>query len=251
MAARSAARDLAESRRPDAAPPTQDEAGPSAGPADHVEPAELAEAVQAEVREAGAEAPEGEAAAAGVTSQAGSVEASATGGTAAQSGPAGRAAARQRSTESPSAEGLAGTGGSEPALPAVAAQLLELFRGPLEGVHFPDVDAARLEALAADVRSRAAEVERVRAELARVEAVLTEGQDELARVAHRGLAYARIYAQGNAELSARLDEIERAAEVRSRTAAAASAPAPRKRGRKPKARDSATEGLPFDAAGER
>ncbi|HTJ82257.1 MAG TPA: hypothetical protein VL400_11095 [Polyangiaceae bacterium] len=125
------------------------------------------------------------------------------------------------------------------ALDPSAAELLALFAGPLASVRFPDVDHATLDELATGVERGHAEVEQARALLAAAEAAFDERKDELLRRVQRAKAYARVYAEGNPELQARLDAIvlprpgtRPAADPR-----ATPETAPKKRGRPRKIRD--------------
>lgn len=113
--------------------------------------------------------------------------------------------------------------------------LVELFAGPLAGVTFPGVDSRALVALATAVDADATELARLETAAATLRARLTEARDELLARAHRALAYARVYADGDgpAELAARLDAmvLPRARGARPAPVAPAAAEAPKKRGR--------------------
>ncbi|MEZ4398397.1 MAG: hypothetical protein R3B06_00155 [Kofleriaceae bacterium] len=119
------------------------------------------------------------------------------------------------------------------ALTAPIRDLLALFAETLADVKFPDVDSRALTTEAKQVLDRAAEVGRAEAALAEARRTLVEAQDQLHQRAQRALAYARVYADGDAELSARLDAIglPRPRAPRATTAAAPTSDAPRKRGR--------------------
>ena len=132
--------------------------------------------------------------------------------------------------------------------PAIA-ELLALFEGPLEGISFPDVDRATLIDLAEVVRRSAADVEAARVMLENAEAALDARQQVLLSRGQRALAYARIYASDQPELSAALDRIG-LPRFTKRGVSAALEPrvdepgrgpdlAPRRRGRPPKVRDGA------------
>lgn len=123
----------------------------------------------------------------------------------------------------------------DPIDPAVA-DLLALFSGRLQGVRFPDVDHATLSELAGEVKRCAEEVEEARAMLEAAEAALEERRQALLGRASRALAYARIYADGDAELQGELDRIALPkagprVEAREPEAMNAAEPARRKRGR--------------------
>lgn len=99
---------------------------------------------------------------------------------------------------------------SDPAndvVPSDVGEFLDVYAEELPDVRFPDVDRASLEALAAQVRERAAELMRLHEEVRQAREALDQAQDELRKAACRGLAYAKIYADGNEDLSARLADI--------------------------------------------
>lgn len=150
-------------------------------------------------------------------------------------------------------------------VPAALLDLLALFEGPLKSVQFPDVDRAVLSELADSVRASAEDVERAAAALAAARVALDERREALVRMSQRALAYARVYAEDDAELRAKIDTITmpktrgpaKSAPARSPEAAAnpeaqntgrqagdlvstgtevVEAPAPRRRGRPPKAK---------------
>jgi hypothetical protein len=119
-------------------------------------------------------------------------------------------------------------------IPSSIVQLLDLFeRGALQGVRFPDVDGPALAALAESVRESAAAVAEAEEALALARTALAERQQALIGKGQRALAYARIYAEGSAELRA---ELERIGLPAPRSANDAPAAPPRKRGRPPKPR---------------
>jgi hypothetical protein len=93
--------------------------------------------------------------------------------------------------------------------PAFARQVLALFRQELEGVRFPDLDLGVLEAAEQAVLAAQAEVERIEAQLEAARIARAEQLAELETKAERALAYARVYASGDADLSGRLEELGR------------------------------------------
>ena len=151
-------------------------------------------------------------------------------------------------------------------VPAALLDLLALFEGPLKSVQFPDVDRAVLSELADSVRASAEDVERAGAALLAARVALDERREALVRMSQRALAYARVYAEDDAELRAKIDTITmpktrgpaKSPPARSPEAAAnpeaqqntsrqagdleatgtevVEAPAPRRRGRPPKAK---------------
>jgi len=99
--------------------------------------------------------------------------------------------------------------------------VVTLFEGPLAGVRFGKVDAAELSKLAAEVATLAKELEQQEAKIVELKQGVIERQDALAVLAQQALAYARIYAEGDEELSAKLSEISLPRAAKPRKAAAA------------------------------
>lgn len=108
--------------------------------------------------------------------------------------------------------------------------VVALFEGPLSGVRFADVDAGGLSKLAAELTNVAAEVEQQETKLAGLRQDLAQRQEALLALSQRALAYARVYAEDDEELLAKLNDIvlPRAAKARkpaaAKPAAASSAP---------------------------
>ena len=99
------------------------------------------------------------------------------------------------------------------------AKLLQLFDGPLREVRFPGADGAALAAATEDVHAARIAVAQAEAALAAARLSFQEKDAHLAELAQRTLAYARVYAQGNAELYAELPDGGRSV-VRARRRAA-------------------------------
>lgn len=93
------------------------------------------------------------------------------------------------------------------ATPSPVQSLLDLFASDLADVRFGDVDATTLSAAAAEVETAAEAVSAAQAVLDEARDKLQERQDVLMQHAQRALAYARVYAEANASLTARLDAI--------------------------------------------
>ncbi|MDB4944021.1 MAG: hypothetical protein JWP97_3555 [Labilithrix sp.] len=90
-------------------------------------------------------------------------------------------------------------------LPEATTRLLELYRGPLRDVRFPDADEGRLHASIDSMQ--AAQDALTQAELA-VDAARSALRDQTEMVrqqTERAFAYARIYADGRPELREALD----------------------------------------------
>jgi len=106
-------------------------------------------------------------------------------------------------------------------------------------VKFGDLEATVLADAAEEVVLAATALERAEAALDGARSTLLEKQEGLLQKAQRALAYARVYAEGNAELSARVEEISlprssrRSPKVDSVDSSepALAAQAPRRRGR--------------------
>jgi hypothetical protein len=103
--------------------------------------------------------------------------------------------------------------------------VVALFEGPLAGVRFADVDASGLGKLAAELTNVAAEVEQQETKLASLRQDLAQRQEALLALSQRALAYARVYAEDDEELLAKLNDIvlPRAAKARKPAAAKPSA----------------------------
>ncbi len=85
--------------------------------------------------------------------------------------------------------------------------VVDLFASELADVRFGDVDAKMLAALASEVESAAEAVASAQALLDDARAKLLERQEVLLQQAQRALAYARVYAEPDAALTARIDAI--------------------------------------------
>ncbi|MCI0570982.1 MAG: hypothetical protein L0Y66_09530 [Myxococcaceae bacterium] len=130
-----------------------------------------------------------------------------------------------------------------PVAPALSS-LCELFTTELREVRFPDVDGASLASAVNAVHTAAAELARAEAVVEAARQTLADSQEALLHRGQRALAYARIFAEDNPALQARLDglQLQRGVRRGARLEAAATAPAataeptvPRRRGRPPKA----------------
>ncbi|MCY1032993.1 hypothetical protein OV207_16095 [Corallococcus sp. BB11-1] len=128
--------------------------------------------------------------------------------------------------------------------------LLELFATDLADVKFPDVDTAVLGEAAALVREKAEAVARAQAALDAARQVLNESQESLLQKGQRALAYAKVFAEDDAELGAKLEAIHLPRPTRKAgraegpqstvepvgMASGSEENAPRRRGRPPKVR---------------
>lgn len=93
------------------------------------------------------------------------------------------------------------------AIPSPVHTVLDLFATDLAGVRFGDVDSNVLAALAAEVQSAADAVASAQALLDDARSKLQERQEALLLQVQRALAYARVYAEADAALTARIETI--------------------------------------------
>lgn len=112
--------------------------------------------------------------------------------------------------------------------------VLDLFTTHLSDVRFGDVDAKALTRLADETQSAAEVVAYANAALESARVVLHERQEALLLAAQRALAYARVYAEADEELSAHLEAVT----------------LPRAARRSSKAEPKASAGARLDASGE-
>lgn len=122
-------------------------------------------------------------------------------------------------------------------VPGSVLSLLELFGEELEGVKFPDVDAEVLESAANQLVAEAAKVAEAEAALDAARQRFQDSHEALLQKAHRALSYARVFAEEDAELAAKLEALalprsQRRARVE--LSQGTDAAAPRRRGRPPK-----------------
>jgi hypothetical protein len=85
--------------------------------------------------------------------------------------------------------------------------VVALFEGPLAGLRFADIDATGLSKLSGEVANAAAEVEQQEAKLSELRQNLAQRQEALLGLAQQALAYARVYAENDEELLAKLNDI--------------------------------------------
>jgi hypothetical protein len=128
------------------------------------------------------------------------------------------------------------------AIPSPIQTLLDLFTTCLADVRFADVDGQTLGRCAAEVESAAETVASAQAAADAARETLRLKQDLLLQRAQSALAYARVYAEGDEGLSARLDGVTLPRSTRRTRAeeglvlSADPQPTPRPRGRPRKAR---------------
>lgn len=128
-------------------------------------------------------------------------------------------------------------------VPAPARAVIELFATHLAKVQFPDVDAAALAALAAEVRAEAAAVARARDALTAALAASDARVAKLTAACTRAVAYARVFSEAQPERTAIADALA----ALDAPAQRATAPSGKRRGRPPKIAPAGSDEL-FDAA---
>lgn len=122
--------------------------------------------------------------------------------------------------------------------PSLARQVIDLYSIELSDVRFPGLDLSSLLYAQAELHAAQLEVERVEAELADMRNQLEARSQALTTLAERGLAYARVYAQGDEELAPRIAEVGKRKSSAGPTPTAPTkneASGGKRRGRKPKA----------------
>src|SRR4051794_11376878 len=92
-------------------------------------------------------------------------------------------------------------------IPAGARDVLALYSEALADVRFPDLDGAQLQSLAEGLCAAQVEVERLEHELEVARSLVRDQAARLSARADRALAYARVFAEGDAALCARLAEL--------------------------------------------
>ncbi|MBM4282613.1 MAG: hypothetical protein FJ137_18295 [Deltaproteobacteria bacterium] len=157
-------------------------------------------------------------------------------------------------TTLPHAAAAAAATGVDDPLGVPLRDVLALFADELADVRFPDVDDATLRAAAAAVADAHVEVRRLEGALHDARRALDEAHDALLLRAQRGVAYARVFADGDAALLARLDAIAlpRGRGPRASSSGQASTPPtepPRRRRRAPPA-ETLFSSPPDDADGD-
>jgi hypothetical protein len=123
-------------------------------------------------------------------------------------------------------------------------QVIELYAETLPQARFPDLDLEVLQAERDKLHVAQLALERAEAELAEAQATLDAAAAALEVKAERALAYARVYASGDAALSARLADFSRKKPEREGEPAT-----PRKRKRKGERSDDLFGGGPPAADG--
>ncbi len=110
--------------------------------------------------------------------------------------------------------------------PPFAREVIALFSDALPKVQFPDLDLALLESAVEELRLAQTALEQAAAALEAAREAAQRKTEQLNARAERALAYARVFAEGNAALSERVANIGR-----NKARPASEAAQPRKRGR--------------------
>jgi hypothetical protein len=92
-------------------------------------------------------------------------------------------------------------------IPSAVQEVVDLFVSELGSLKFGDLEPTSLAAACEEVNAVAADVIRAEAALENTRAVLAEKRDALLQKAQRALAYARVYAENQPDLAARLERI--------------------------------------------
>src|SRR5262245_56065755 len=92
-------------------------------------------------------------------------------------------------------------------IPPAVQQVLDVYETDLLLVKFGDLEATVLSKAVEEVVLAVTAVEQAEAALETARAALQEKQEGLFQKAQRALAYARVYAEGDPDLAARVEEI--------------------------------------------
>src|SRR4051794_9626037 len=92
-------------------------------------------------------------------------------------------------------------------IPPAVQQVLDVYESNLPLVKFGDLEATVLADSAEEVVLAATALERAEEALSAARVAFLEKQESLLQKAQRALAYARVYADGDAELAARIEQI--------------------------------------------
>jgi hypothetical protein len=95
----------------------------------------------------------------------------------------------------------------EGTLSSFARDVLALFSDTLSDLRFPDVDGDRLELAASELEQAQDEVESAEAALEAARAKRDEANHALEALARKALAYARVFADSDPELAAKVEAI--------------------------------------------
>jgi hypothetical protein len=117
-------------------------------------------------------------------------------------------------------------------IPRHVTGLLQLFQEELAGVSFPDVDEKVVKQAVQAVEAAGASLRVAEEAAAQAQRLLDDARESLHHRAHRALAYARVFAEENSELSLKVEALTSA---RQRAVATVVDMPVKKRGRRPAA----------------
>jgi hypothetical protein len=112
---------------------------------------------------------------------------------------------------------------SEPVL-----ELLAVFKEKLSSIIFPDVSLAIIEGLIGKVRTGAEKLEDVQKQVELAQQALNASSEELQQKCVKALAYAKVFAEGQDDLTERLAAINLGKPARTQKRAVSAAPATEK-----------------------
>lgn len=92
-------------------------------------------------------------------------------------------------------------------IPSSIQEFYDLFKKDLSNVTFPDISIEILENLISEVHEKFSALKEAQAQVIAAQEALEASQNELLQKSIRGLAYAKIYAEGQEELSEKLAQI--------------------------------------------
>lgn len=92
-------------------------------------------------------------------------------------------------------------------VPQEALEVIELFEAHGDALRFPDLDAVVLKGFAKETADAAAVLRETEAALSHARQAHRDATERVLAQARRAVAYARIYAEGDPELSEALDQV--------------------------------------------
>ncbi len=107
-------------------------------------------------------------------------------------------------------------------------ELLAVFKEKLSSIIFPDVSLAILEGLIGKVHTSAEKLEDVQKQVELAQQALNASSEELQQKCVKALAYAKVFAEGQDDLTERLAAINLGRPARTQKRAASAAPAAEK-----------------------
>ncbi len=96
---------------------------------------------------------------------------------------------------------------TEDPIPQAVKEFLVVFKEDLAGVSFPDVSVEILEKLSEEIHDKTVQLQEALALVSAAQEALENAQNELIQKANRGLAYAKVFAEGKDELAEKLSRL--------------------------------------------